>query len=89
MAGPVMTKNAILVLSILNLILLLSVFMGVGEGYSDLIFVMTLILVLLLVFFVFSDAKLRGKSEAFALLPLLLGGIGGFIYYFIIIKEKD
>ena len=36
-----------------------------------------------------NDAKKRNKSPVFSYLALFLGFIGGFIYYALIISEKD
>ena len=36
-----------------------------------------------------NDAKKRNKSPVFSYLALFLGFIGGFIYYSVIISEKD
>ena len=36
------------------------------------------------VYIVFVDAKTRNISHGYAGLPLVLGGLGGLIYYFII-----
>lgn len=38
---------------------------------------------------VFGDAKKRQKSAGWAGLALVLGGIGGLIYFFTIRKESD
>ena len=82
-----MSKKIILTLSIISLIV--AAVAGVG---GDALFLVGLVIAfflgLVLAFIVFSDAKERGKSPAFVLLPLFLGGIGGLIYYFIIKDSK-
>lgn len=90
-----MSKNSILILSILSLISAIIYNVLPGKPYLNVLTGKTIALVVVLIFWiiviysVFSDTKQRNKSTIFVGLTLLLGGIGGLIYYFTIFKESD
>ena len=85
-----MSKNSVLITSIISLVL-----WGIYNFYplsytpKGIIFYTIILVWIALVYVVFSDTKKRGKPTIFAGLALLLGGIGGLIYYFTIYKESD
>lgn len=92
-------KKTILLVSVLQLIASLAVGLafGIGNESNDVLlslllavgFPSSLILWVGLCYAVDLDTKKRGKSSLFSFLPFLIGGIGGLIYSFIILKEKD
>lgn len=93
MEENIMGKNTILIVSIIS-ILSLIVFNNLPRNISIVpapiyfsVFLSVIVLWVINVYFVFKDAKSRKKSPGFAGLTLLLGGIGGIIYYAVIFKE--
>lgn len=83
-----MSKNAVLVLSLVSLANAAFTSFG-GEILNIIGWGIAIALYVALIVFVVRDAKQRGKSMVLLVLPVLLGAIGGLIYYFIIFKEKD
>jgi len=85
-----MSKNLILITSIISLILAgIYTFFSLSYTPKGILFYTLIIVWIAVVYIVFSDAKKRGKPTIFTGLALLLGGIGGLIYYFTISKESD
>lgn len=85
-----MSKNSVLITSLISLILT-GIYNFVPLPYTPkgILFYTLIIVWIAVVYVVFSDTKKRGKPTIFAGLALLLGGIGGLIYYFTISKESD
>ena len=85
-----MGKNSVLITSLISLILT-GIYNFVPLPYTPkgILFYTLIIVWIAVVYVVFSDTKKRGKPTIFAGLALLLGGIGGLIYYFTIYKESD
>lgn len=84
-----MSKNAVLITSILSLITsIVYNVMQFLKTTKPIIFIVVAVFWIAVAFVVFSDAKERGrKHAAWGGLCFLIGGIGGLIYYFTI-KEK-
>ena len=83
-----MSKTLILALSLVSLVS--AVVTSFGDETLNIIgFIIAIPLYIALIVFVAMDAKQKGKSMALIILPVLLGAIGGLIYYFIVFKEKD
>lgn len=85
-----MSKNSVVVASIVSLILsLLYNFVALEMKYKAILFLITLISWIAIIYVIFSDAKQRNKSLAFVALGLFLGGLGGLIYYALIFNSDD
>ena len=84
-----MSKNAVLITSILSLILSVAYnVMQFSKTIKSVLFIVVAIFWIVVPFVVFSDAKERGrKHAAWGGLCFLTSWLGGFIYYFTI-KEK-
>ena len=83
-----MSKILILALSLVSLVSAVVTSFG-DETLNVIGLIIAIPLYIALIVFVAMDAKQKGKSMALIILPVLLGAIGGLIYYFIVFKEAD
>jgi hypothetical protein len=84
-----MSKNSVLITSIIQIAITIAYFLVTTKTTLwGLLQTGALIFCIVIAFVIYSDAKRRGKSAAFAALGIFLGGIGGLIYYFIIYKDS-
>lgn len=85
-----MSKNIILITSLISLGLSATYnFVIFTKSTTQILFILTAISWIAVPFVVFSDAKQRGKKPGpWGGISILLGGIGGLIYYATIFKEN-